>query len=67
MADYIYRSARDIIFKNFKPSTKSGLSKPVSINENFWNELKISEEKVQSNLTKEEQDFINEKGDSTEE
>lgn len=56
-----YRSGRDIIFKNHNESTKNPNLNPVKINEPFWKNLPITEDKGQTNLTKEEQDFINEK------
>lgn len=58
-----YRNARDIIFKNFKPTEEIGVKKPVEINGYFWRDMKITDDKGQINLSKEEQDFINEKAD----
>ena len=58
-----YRNARDIIFKNFKPTEEIGVKKPVEINGYFWKDMKITDDKGQINLSKEEQDFINEKAD----
>ena len=56
-----YSSERDIIFKNFQETDKKGLENPVKINQAYWNNLKISDVKGEIILTKEEQEFINEK------
>ena len=56
-----FRSAREIIFKNFQETDKKGLENPVKINQAYWNNLKISDDKGEIILTKEEQEFINEK------
>ena len=56
-----YSSERDIIFKNFQETDKKGLENPVKINQAYWNNLKISDDKGEIILTNEEQEFINEK------
>ena len=56
-----YSSEREIIFKNFQETDKKGLENPVKINQAYWNNLKISDDKGEIILTKEEQEFINEK------
>ncbi|QDP85619.1 hypothetical protein FNJ88_08600 [Chryseobacterium sp. SNU WT5] len=58
-----YRNARDIIFKNFKPTEEIGVENSVEINGYFWKDMKINDDKGQVDLSKEEQDFINEKAD----
>lgn len=55
-----YSSARDIIFKSFRKTDKNGLENPVNINQAYWKDLKISDDKGEVLLTKEEQDFIDE-------
>lgn len=60
---YEYSSSRDITFRNQINSDKKGLPNPVKINERYWNNLKISEDKGGIILTKEEQDFLNEKNE----
>lgn len=63
---YEYRSAQDIIFKNFTETDKTGLPNPIEINKAFWTKLKISDDKGETLLTKEERDFINEKQNKNE-
>lgn len=65
MGDQIieYRTARDIIFKNFKPTEVIGVQNPVEINGYFWKDMKINDDKGLVALSEEEQDFINEKAD----
>ena len=58
-----YRSSREIIYKNFKPSDENGLKKPVEISEPFWENMKVSDDKGFVDLSQEEQNFINEKKD----
>ena len=58
--NFEYKFDRDIIFKNFYKTDKDGLEKPVKINLAYWHNLKISEEKGDIILTKEEQNFIDE-------
>lgn len=58
-----YRNARDIILKNFKPTEEIGVKNPIEITGNFWKDMKINDDKGMVNLSKEEQDFINEKAD----
>jgi len=58
-----FRSAREIIFKNFYPTDKKGVENPVEINKSYWNNMKVSEDKGEVLLTKEEEQFINEKSD----
>ena len=52
-----------IIFKNFYPTDKKGVENPVEINKSYWNNMKVSEDKGEVLLTKEEEQFINEKTD----
>lgn len=63
---YEYRSAREIIFKNFRKTDKNGLQNPVEINKAFWTTMKVSQDKGDILLTKEEQNFINEKSNGNE-
>lgn len=56
-----YSSARDIIFKSFQKTDENGLENPVKINEAYWKDLKISANKGEILLTKEEQEFTDEK------
>ncbi|SIT96576.1 hypothetical protein SAMN05660493_01264 [Epilithonimonas bovis DSM 19482] len=63
---YEYRSARVIIFKNFRKTDKNGLQNPVEINKAFWTTMKVSQDKGDILLTKEEQNFINEKSNGNE-
>lgn len=58
-----YRNARDIVFKNFKPTEERGVQNPVEINGYFWKDMKINEDKGLVALSEEEQDFINDKKD----
>lgn len=58
--EYEYRSAREIVFKNFKEGATKGLEKPVNLFSPFWNDFKVNADKGLINLTKEEQEFINE-------
>jgi len=55
------RSAREIIFKNFEKSDSKGVQNPVKINQAYWNDLKVSPDKGEILLSKEEEEFINEK------
>ncbi len=57
---YDNASVREIVFKNFKPSTMTGLEKPVNLFSAYWNSIPVTENKDLINLTKEEQEFINE-------
>ena len=57
------RSAREIIFKNFQPTEAKGVENPVEIYKPFWNKMKVSEDKGEVLLSKEEEQFINEKTD----
>ena len=63
VGDKVYenRSAREIIFKNFEKSTSKGVQNPVKINQAYWNDLKVSPDKGEILLSKEEEEFINEK------
>ncbi|WDF48414.1 hypothetical protein PQ459_08030 [Chryseobacterium sp. KACC 21268] len=63
VGDKIYekRSAREIIFKNFAKSTSEGVQNPVKINQDYWQDLKMSNDKGEILLSKEEEEFINEK------
>jgi len=63
VGDKIYdnRSAREIIFKNFEKSISKGVQNPVKINQAYWNDLKVSQDKGEILLSKEEEEFINEK------
>lgn len=63
VGDKIYdnRSAREIIFKNFEKSDSKGVQNPVKINQAYWNDLKVSTDKGEILLSKEEEEFINEK------
>jgi len=63
VGDKIYdkRSAREIIFKNFEKSDSKGVQNPVKINQDFWKDLKMSNDKGEILLSKEEEEFINEK------
>jgi len=65
VGDKIYenRSAREIIFKNFEKATSEGVQDPVKINQAYWKDLKVSNEKGDILLSKEEEEFINEKSD----
>jgi hypothetical protein len=58
---YENRSAREIIFKNFEKSLTKGLQNPVEIDKAYWNDLKVSNDKGEILLSKEEEEFINEK------
>lgn len=58
---YEKRSAREIIFKNFAKSTSEGVQNPVKINQNYWQDLKMSSDKGEILLSKGEEEFINEK------
>jgi len=58
---YENRSAREIIFKNFEKSTSEGVQDPVKINQAYWKDLKLSADKGDILLSKEEEEFINEK------
>ena len=58
-----FRNSREIIFKNFKGTDEKGLQNPVIIKGVFWKDMRVSDEKGMVNLSKEEQDFINEKAD----
>ncbi|MFC4164212.1 hypothetical protein ACFOWU_11125 [Epilithonimonas zeae] len=63
VGDKIYekRSAREIIFKNFAKSDSKGVQNPVKINQDYWQYLKMSYDKGDILLSKEEEEFINEK------
>ena len=63
VGDKVYenRSAREIIFKNFEKSNLKGVQNPVKINQAYWNDLKVSPDKGEILLSKEEEEFINEK------
>jgi len=63
VGDKIYerRSAREIIFKNFEKSDSKGVQNPVKINQDYWKDLKLSADKGDILLSKEEEEFINEK------
>ena len=65
VGDKIYenRSAREIIFKNVEKSTLNGVQTPVKINQAYWQDLKVSNEKGDILLSREEEEFINEKSD----
>ena len=54
-----YQSSREIIYKKFKTSDSNGVKNPVEINEPFWTNMKVSDDKGFINLSKEEQDFLN--------
>ena len=58
-----YQSSREIIYKKFKPSDANGLKNPVEINEPFWGNMKVSDDKGFVDLSQEEQNFINDKKD----
>ena len=58
-----YQSSREIIYKKFKPSDANGLKNPVEINEPFWTNMKVSDDKGFVDLSEEEQNFLNEKKD----
>ena len=58
-----FRNSREIIFKNLKGTDEKGLQNPVIIKGVFWKDMRVSDEKGMVNLSKEEQDFINEKAD----
>lgn len=58
---YEYAYSREMIFKSATETDKKGLENPVKINEAYWNNLKLSDNKGDILLTKEEQDFVNEK------
>ena len=58
-----FRSAREIIFKNFKEGNETGLQRSVEINSAFWRDMKVSAEKGELNLSKEELKFINDGND----
>lgn len=58
-----FRNSREIIFKNFKETDEKGLQNPVIIKAAFWRDMKVSDEKGMVNLSKEEQEFINENAD----
>jgi len=58
---YENRSAREIIFKNFEKTTSEGVQDPVKINQAYWKDLKLSTDKGDILLSKEEEEFINEK------
>jgi len=68
VGDKIYekRSAREIIFKNFAKSASEGVKNPVKINQAYWKDLKMSNDKGEILLSKEEAEFINEKSNETE-
>ncbi len=65
VGDKIYerRSAREIIFKNFEESDVKGVQNPVKINQYYWTNLKVSADKGDILLSKEENEFINEKSE----
>ena len=63
---YDYDSVREIVFKNFKPCNVGGLEKPVNLFSAYWNTIPVTENKDLINLTKEEQEFINDKNDKNE-
>lgn len=58
-----YRSAREIVYKNFRKGVVAGLQKPVDINSPFWKEMKASSDKGAINLSAEEQQFINDENE----
>ncbi len=58
-----FRSAREIIFRNFKATEAKGVENPVEIYKSFWNKMKVSDDKGEILLSKEEEQFINEKAD----
>lgn len=58
-----YRGAREIIFKSFKESQKIGVEKPIELNNAYWTNLKVSADKGDILLSKEENEFINEKSE----
>ena len=58
-----YRNTRDIIFKNFKPTEERGVQNPVDIYSYFWQKMKISDDKGFVDLSKEEQNFLNDQKD----
>lgn len=58
-----YQSSREIIYKKFKPSDANGLKNPVEINEPFWTNMKVSDDKGFVDLSEEEQNFLSEKKD----
>lgn len=58
-----FRSAREIVFKNFKEGSEAGLEKSVEINSAFWRDMKVSADKGELNLSKEELKFINDGND----
>ena len=57
------RSAREIVFKNFKGGSETGLQKPVNINSSFWRDMKVSADKGVINLSKEELKFVKDEND----
>lgn len=56
-----YGSSKEFIFKSFEKTDKNGLENPVKINQAYWLNLKISDDKGDVLLSKEEQEFIDEK------
>ena len=58
-----YRSARDIVFKNFKETEARGVQKPIDLEVYYWKNMKVSDDKGFVDLSQEEQNFINEKKD----
>ncbi|PZU84067.1 MAG: hypothetical protein DI529_11745 [Chryseobacterium sp.] len=61
--EFEYRAAREIIFKNFKPAEKTQLKNPVNISTAYWTKMTVTEDKGETLLTKEEEQFINEKSE----
>ncbi len=55
-----YSILREIVFKNFKEGTLNGLEKPVNLYSPFWDSIPFNEQNEMVNLSREEQDFINE-------
>ena len=59
--DFEYRSAREIIFKNFQPAEDKKLDNPINLSTSYWNNMTVAKDKGETLLTKEEEEFINEK------
>ncbi len=57
---YEYRTAREFIFKSIADYDSKGLPRPVSLGNYFWKDLKVSTDKGDVLLSKEEEAFINE-------
>lgn len=58
-----YRTAHDIIFKNFTKTETTGLEKPVEIYGYFWRDMRVSDDKGFVDLSEEEQNFLKDQQD----